>query len=176
MFHSFCYENSKGVGYEIMANLQQVDADSYDDLRELYRRYVFEIKRLEEDVKPHETEADLQSVFGRTDYFILNDEGKIVGFVLLGQYPNSFSRHDIFIGEFYVIPEYRRHGHGLAAVNSLIDLYPEYDISMFILKKNFGAKLFWNKALSMRGYVERTSVGSVKAKTKNCEWFYWSEA
>ena len=158
-----------------MSSLQQVDAESYDELRNLYRRYVAEIKRLEEEVKPHETEDDLQSVFGRVDYFI-KDGDKTVGFVLLGQYPNSFSRHDIFIGEFYIVPEYRRHGYGKSAVDNLIKLYSDYDLSMFILKKNFGAKLFWNEVLSSCDYVERTSVGSVKAKTKNCEWFYWSRA
>jgi Acetyltransferase (GNAT) family. len=137
---------------------------------------VREIKRLEEEVKPHEAEIELQPVFGRVDYFIVGDDGKIKGFALIGLYPNAFSRHDIFIGEFYIIPECRRHGYGTIAVKELVKLYPDYDISMFVLKKNFGAKLFWNRILSSLDYVERTSIGSIKAKTKNCEWFYWSEA
>lgn len=169
-------KNKKRGVYFIMCRLSAVKKEDYPQLRALYRMYVREIRRLEEHVKPHETESELESIDGRTDYFIVNDSNQIIGFILLGFYPNSFSRHDIFIGEFYICPEYRRHGYGTDAVKELIKMYSEFDISMFVLKKNLGAKLFWNYVFSKYEYVERTRAGGTKAKTKNCEWFYWVKA
>lgn len=103
---------------------------------------------------------------GHKSYLVMLDN-KPIGLVILGSWPNAFSRHDTYIQEFFILPEYQRNGYGTQVVEWIVNSGPvDDDISLYILPKNEPAKTFWTTALGGLDYRDRFEDASIDAKTK----------
>lgn len=103
---------------------------------------------------------------GHKSYLVTLD-GKPIGLTILGNWPNAFSRHDTYIQEFFILPEYQRNGYGTQVMEWIVNSGPvDGDISLYILPKNEPAKMFWSMALGGLGYRDRFEDASIDAKTK----------
>ena len=103
-------------------------------------------------------------------------ETEAVGFYILGKYPNSFSRNDIFVSQFFIKRQYRKKGIGQTVVEKCILKAAERagkSISLFVLKKNESARQFWEKTMNRLGYVERFNEIGFSAGDDVIEMMYW---
>lgn len=72
----------------------------------------------------------------------------------------------LYIGEFYVVPEERLKGIGIAAVETLVKDWHE-DVFLYILHGNFAAKAFWGE-VEHRLKWERTQRPEIRQEN-GCE-------
>ena len=73
--------------------------------------------------------------------FIL--EGRTIqGFAIVEEVKFALYNDLLYISEFFIEPEARRHGLGIEAVKQLTD-YWGGDIFLYVLNNNFEAKAFW---------------------------------
>lgn len=138
--------------------------------KEMYESYLNAMAAYIDIEEPHEIIINRVAWEGTSgghkDYLITLD-GEPIGLAILGNWPNSFSRHDTYIQEFFILPKYQRKGYGTEAVRWIMDRGPvDGDISLYIVPKNKPAKAFWSKALEELGYRDRFEDVSVDAKTE----------
>ena len=117
-----------------------------------------------------------QSIFQqlphRDDYIIIVDK-EIVGFILVGTFPNALCKDDIFIQDIYIKPDKRKKG---LATSAVIDVwnnrrYQDKEcLSLFILKNNIGAKEFWLKLTQRLGLTDRLAMGGITATTDEAQF------
>lgn len=82
--------------------------------------------------------------------FIL--EGRTIqGFVCKQEIPYKMFSDLLYIAEFYIVPEARKRGVGLAAVKALVDEW-RGDVFLYILHENFTAKAFWGAVEGKLGW------------------------
>ena len=98
-------------------------------------------------------------------YFIM-EERTIQGFVVKETIPYKVFPNMLYIAEFYVVPEARQRGVGMATVETLVKDWDE-DVFLYILKDNFAAKAFWGAVEQRLGW-ERAYRPEVKEE-KGCE-------
>ena len=110
----------------------------------------------------------------RKDYLVIADEYNVIGFVMLGEYPNSLSRHDIYVQEFFIKEKYRRQGVGTEVVKKLLEKETK-DVSLYILKRNYPAVGFWTEIMTKLGYEDRSALGNIGYIEKNglLHWRYY---
>lgn len=85
--------------------------------------------------------------------FIVNREGVVIGFCLLGFGDNTHPDTNYYIAEFYIVPEYRRAGYGLAAVAQLLAWFPG-KYCYHVLKENQAGLAFWKGAKAFCGWAD----------------------
>ena len=103
--------------------------------------------------------------------FILNDEGKKVGFCLLGFGENTHPETNYYIAEFYVLPEHRRSGIGTKAVLDLLSIFPG-KYCYHVLKENMGAYMFWEEVKKTANVKEIELVDILGLR--DCNFFGFS--
>ena len=91
-------------------------------------------------------------------WFILEDR-TIQGFVTTEEVDFKIYRGLLYISEFYVVPESRRRGVGLAAVKALMESW-RGDVFLYVLHGNFAAALFWEIVSNRLGWkrIERPGI------------------
>ncbi len=150
-------------------------AANYDD-------YVKELKsfsRHVEDNKLYRPEDNPETCY--TIIWLETDEGVcFAGFFFYGIYPNALTKHDAYIGEFYIRPEYRECGVATAVFDMILESARAQmrDISYFCLNRNHRAQRLWNKILTKNGYEERLSRGSIftaLSENPDCRFYYWTK-
>ena len=103
------------------------------------------------------------------------------GYFLYSLFPDSFSKHDVFISEFYIKKRMRNKGIGRRVAEMIMSSAETkyYDISMYIYEKNTKAKKFWNINFNMRGYMDRFLCGDVVARpafNNDLRFYYFSKS
>lgn len=65
----------------------------------------------------------------------------------------------LYVQEFYIVPEARRRGIGLAAVKAIVEKNPG-DVFLYILKNNNNARIFWEVVEARLGWrrIERPEI------------------
>ncbi|RKF51918.1 acetyltransferase [Bacillus wiedmannii] len=93
-------------------------------------------------------------------YLVVKKENKIMGWILMGENVDNFSREKLgFIYELYILPEYR--GRGLsrvlmeAGIKELKETYPEIRLNVFA--GNFAKEMY-----EEFGFVERQVIMTLK--------------
>lgn len=84
--------------------------------------------------------------------FIVNREGTVIGFCLLGFGDNTHPDTNYYIAEFYIVPDARREGYGAAAVAQLLAWFPG-KYCYHVLKENQKALAFWNSVKEFCGWT-----------------------
>lgn len=126
-----------------------------NEFKFLYHKY---LKTLSQYTKKDILESRLlnQIAPGHYKCYLITLGDKFIGLIVLGGWPNSFSQHDTFIQEFFILPEYQRMGYGRQAAEWIVNrLSYNRDISMYILPENDLARNFWDDVMEDLGYVER---------------------
>ena len=77
-------------------------------------------------------------------YFIEDENGKPIGFMLFGFKENTHPETDWFIAEFYILPAYRHRGYGEKGITKFLQKHPG-KYCYFVLKENIPAQKFWNR-------------------------------
>lgn len=85
--------------------------------------------------------------------FLVNKAGAVVGFCLLGFGENTHPDTDYYIAEFYVVPEVRQKGYGMAAVKQLLAWFPGKHC-YHVLKENQAALAFWKATKEFCHWVD----------------------
>ena len=78
--------------------------------------------------------------------FFLKADGKLAGFAMVNDYPESGEKTDFCMSEFFVMYPYRKHGLGKEAAFALFDRFP----GTWQLKyhpKNIPSVHFWNRVV-----------------------------
>lgn len=90
--------------------------------------------------------------------FIMEDR-TVQGFVLTEIEEYYFFPDLMYIGEFYVVPEARRRGIGMAAVKAILKQWSG-DLYFYVLDNNTRGKLFWSAVEAELGWkrIERPEV------------------
>lgn len=123
----------------------------------MYIAYDLELSQYFE--RPRADPVTLQSIEDMLNYhflkkfFVLSDSGEEIGFLLVGFGENTHHLTDYYIAEFFIQPEYRRAGVGLAAIKELLSLYPG-KYCYHILKNNIIARSFWDSVKNTCGCKE----------------------
>lgn len=143
---------------------------SVDDIVSMYIRYLNALVPYNKELQKPDfnaqkiAEAEVFGALYRDDTdvvaFTKNDcFPPILGLSFIGQKPNAYSDGDIYIQEFYIdIPG---EGYGKEAAGCIVENYPGKDISLFILKDNHKAKVFWNTVLTSQSYKELVVTGEI---------------
>ena len=88
------------------------------------------------------------------------------GFVITEPVLFAIFEDALYIEEFYVVPEARRSGVGLATVKAILSNWNK-DVFLYILDKNRQARLFWN-AVEAELEWKRINRPEIKQE-KGCE-------
>ena len=167
----------------VMQRVLDSDTDKvfYQKLSSMYEDYVGELHEMSEGVeeKQHLISPEYNTVVSYNLIKMLYTS-EYVGFVMYSRYPNSFAKHDLYVGELYILPRFRRKGHATKTMEMLIEIAEEddLDISFDILKQNIAAKKTAKKIMEKRGYTERFKDGALKVKVKtnkDLRFFYYTK-
>ena len=134
--------------------------DMYAKYLEDLTPYNNELRDMDYNKKAKERIAEFADSKATHIVQICSEQG-LVGFAILGKYPNAYGNKDVYIEEFYIAEEYRRMGMGLEAMHQITTLYPSSDISLFVLKKNHPADRFWEATMNLLGYHDDAKSGRV---------------
>ncbi len=145
---------------------------SNDEIRyRLVSDYLDELRKIQ-DI-PQATEEEKKQLFSEykqnaqwIDIYDTQNRETIIGFLLIGVYPNCHPDADYYIEEAYVKPKYRRSKHMTKAVIDFVKQHPGV-YCMFILNNNYGAYGFWNTVFKSLGY-ERSYLRDVGAGDPYC--------
>ena len=97
---------------------------------------------------------------------VLSDEGNLVGFAIIGYYPNCHPDAEVYISEVYIMPEYRRKRYMHRTITEYIKKNPG-TYCLFILNENHNALKFWNQVFSDNGY-EPVELADIGAADEHC--------
>ena len=117
-----------------------------------------------------------------TIYVIVKTE--IIGFFVVGQWPQAYATDDVYIMQFYISKPYQRKGYGKTAVKLFTESTEFYnltdDISLFVLFGN-PASYFWTKIFKELGYKDLVKTGKIAPPTEenmdelpNARFYYFS--
>lgn len=147
-----------------------VSEEQRQRFREIYDAYLNAMSEFIDIEEPHEIIIYRVACEGRNSRhkcYLITLEGEPIGLAILGHWPNAFSRHDTYIQEFFILPEYQRKGYGAQAVRWIVERGPvDGDISLYIVPKNEPAKGFWSKTMGQLGYSDRLEDVGIDAKTE----------
>ena len=155
-------------------SLQQVKTGRQrETLQGLWARYVEALSQFRSFEKPAQEIAQEEAIEqdDRTDHLIVSGSDP-VGFIAIGRYPNSFTKTDVFVQEFFVLPEHQRQGIGTRAVKKFLEEQSLSEVSMFILRNNAPALNFWDTAMLTEGYFDRLRAGNINAMTFDGEFYF----
>lgn len=76
----------------------------------------------------------------------------IIGFAIVGTWPNSYCYEDLYIQEFYIDKPHQHYGE--QAIDLLIRSFNALDYSLFILEDNKNALAFWNHVMEKQGFLD----------------------
>ena len=125
----------------------------YDPFFDMLREYMAEMDRYDPSTQHTSFDVDLyieamlEDMDGREFIWILQD-GQRAGMAIVRTLPDfpDDQRMVATIGEFYVLPAFRRQGVGSAAVDAILADHRErgtYEVEAGILRDNFLARAFW---------------------------------
>ncbi len=174
------YYSLGSIEFEWVKTRKGSDETVFQLLSESYRDYVNELRVFSDKIQYEpllypEDNPDVEYVA----IWIKNDgTSHFAGFFFYGTYPNAITQHDIYIGELYIMPEYRRNGIATAVFSAIVDNAKKHDmdISYFVLSKNTRAKRLYDQILIKNGYEERLQSANIKATVANmeeCRLYYW---
>ena len=110
-----------------------------------------------------------------TEIYFIRHGGMLVGFIVLGLFPNASVEDALYIQEFCILPQFRRKGFGRAAVRLICEVCRDRKLEFFILKENPGAIDFWIKVMKRMGYTDVTcreaNVRQMEMCGEYCDWF-----
>ncbi|MCR5669887.1 MAG: GNAT family N-acetyltransferase [Butyrivibrio sp.] len=141
-----------------------------------YLEYVKELSAMQSGVsqEPLLCPEDNKDV----NYVAIYQGEDFAGFFFYGVYPNAVTRHDIYLGEFYIKPEYRGQGIATKVFEMVIDSSKKQcmDISYFTMVNNVKAERLWTNLLMANGYEERFLAAGINSCTETepiCSLHYW---
>jgi GNAT superfamily N-acetyltransferase len=125
----------------------------YDPFFDMLREYMAEMDHYDPSTQHTSFDVDLyieamlEDMDGREFIWILQD-GQRAGMAIVRYLPDfpDDQRMVATIGEFYVLPAFRRQGVGSAAVDAILADHRErgtYEVEAGILRDNFLARAFW---------------------------------
>lgn len=142
---------------------------------ERYKEYLIYLNSLSNHIEVLSDEDILYySSFPDMDVFLVYNDNNPIGIVIIGHgLKNCFSRHDIYIQDFYIFPEYQRIGLGCEVLKVLTRHYSDKDFSLMIIKNNYPALNFWDKTFERIGYSERMQAADMIASSDNFYFKYY---
>ncbi len=147
-------------------------------LSSLYKDYLNELSQygtvLSEEALPapeENTSVNYVAIWNK-------DKTELIGFILYSLPPDSFASNDIYIGELYIRPNFRRQGIAEQAIDLLVHVTgsQELDMSMFILDDNAPAHAFWQQYFAKHNFTNRFQEGNVTACATghtDIKMYYW---
>ncbi len=154
--------------------------------KQLYEAYLKDLSLYSEDLKGKDlvkiaSEEVTRCVLKKdTEFLIAYDEADVlVGFAIIGTFPNAYSQKDFYIQEFFI--KEKRRGNGTKLFQALVNRYRRYldDISFFVLEKNTPALKFWESV--GKKYKDLAKLGFVTApqleddRTDKFQFFYYTQ-
>lgn len=142
---------------------------------ERYKEYLRYLNSLTNHIKVFSDEDILYySSLPDKDIFLVYNEDDPIGIVILGHgLENCFSRHDVYIQDFYIFPEYQRTGLGYEVLKVITRHYSDKDFSLMIIKNNYPALNFWDKVFERIGYSERMQAADMIALSDDFYFKYY---
>ena len=151
--------------------------EDFKIMAKMYENYATELGCFTDyPIGPYLKEPD-----GNRSYNLIMHKDKAVGFVIFSTYPDSMTKHDVLIDEYYIEFEHRKKGIGRTFATMLLRAaeYKQMDITMAILDKNYKAKKFWDKTMGMSGYKELLIGQNIYAHDgdrPDLRWHYWTKS
>lgn len=137
------------------------------ELEAVYGRYLASLKPYSTDLQREgisleviarkEVERSSKEAISRMIAFCENTDlpfPTVVGFAIVGFYPNAYGYSDNYLQEFYV--DRPGEGIGKEALYTLLDYMPgnREDLSLYVLEKNTPAIGFFNHVMEQKGYTD----------------------
>ena len=122
----------------------------------------------------------INSVF--SDMYLLSSDGissyeDIIGFAIIGKYPNSYDENSLYIQEFFIRKEYRKKGYGRQFATELLK-NTNKNVFYETLNENIIGSLFWKNVLSKMGYQQLRMMNkphNMGELDEYLTWFYWNK-
>lgn len=142
-----------------LSKLQNKNTKQIKIFKKMYGEYIEELKMYSPRLKEEDFtyEEMMKVMFNKcTDIYFVKIEEKIIGFVIIGiQYPERHPDLNFSICEFYILPEHRRQGIGENIIKQILKNYKGL-MSLYVLKENITAKLFWNDVARKFKFEDKT--------------------
>lgn len=141
-----------------MVELAPVPAEERAELRAMMTPYLVEHADQVDPGRIHgdPTEYEFLDLYWqepeRRPFWIM-DDGERAGFALVNRHAPSGQAVDHAVAEFYIRPEHRRGGLGVAALRALLRRFPgQWELQVF--RANAGGFDFWPRAIAAAGVAD----------------------
>ena len=121
----------------------------------LYKDYFTELSAISPSISDSVKESDIFNMCRNRELerYLISFNDNIVGFLLIGIEGNKHPDSDKYIGEFYIAKQYQSQGIGKEVMTEYLRKNKQ-KYSLYILKKNERAILFWNNVFNACGYKD----------------------
>lgn len=133
--------------------------DEQDEFIKMYKDYVQTLAPYNPLVKVQLAEdyacyyLSQEFTAGISAYLLKTQEDETVGFIIVGSGDmDTAPKTNWCIHEFYILPEYRRKGVGIKALEKFQKMHTG-KVCYFVLKQNTPAQAFWKAATERMGWV-----------------------
>ncbi len=157
-------EHEHGLLNELIGKLH--DWDLFEAREQLYLKYIRELGTYTENFR-EEKISDEKIFFNARNllpggetadhvrWIDIEENGKIVGFLIMAKSPLCHPAVDYYIYQTYVLPEYRKRGLMSQAIRSFMKQYPRSSYCILISKNNKWAMHFWRAFFEALGYTAK---------------------
>ena len=142
---------------------------------DLYQAYLDELEQYADE--PFDMTADdFEKMYKPRHYNkkLIFDDGKLVGFLIIGQKPDCHPDCDFFICQAYISPEYRNKGLMTNALNEFVN-GNKGRYCLDVMFRNHLARAYWFKRFKEMGYIDITLPFIEHGVTGICETLFFEE-
>lgn len=121
----------------------------HDTFISMLKDYIKELYEFDKGIPLDRDDYTLKQEFlftPSTYHYFARLNGKVIGFAILGRADNCHPAADVYIEEFYILPEYRKQGIGYKVINHLLS--DDNTACYYCLRKNKVARKLWNKVFN----------------------------
>ena len=145
----------------------------YSVLNELLFCYINELHSIDNTVVLR-TKGQLAREYfytADTSFFLVYEGSTAIGFCILGFDGNCHPDVNVYIEEFYIVPEARRHGYGTAVFEELIIKNNMDTVCFYVLNNNSSAATFWRNLFAKNSWDDISDmVHDINNNVNNCDW------
>lgn len=138
---------------------------------DLYKLYCEELNQYDDQFYPEGQDEVVFHDYEETDGVTITNidkDGKHIGFLITFEKPEL--KHELYICEAYVLPEFRKHGYMREAVKEAIR--GDYNMIRFMVFRDNPAIDFWEKMMQEAGYRR---IARQEHTPCLYEYYYWKE-
>ena len=150
----------------------------YERKRKIMYDYLTELDKIQgrenaspEDMEKWFNELAEEGIDGIAEWIDIRIKYRLVGQLIVCQYPDCHPDADYFISQAYIIPKARKHGLMTKTVTDFVITHPG-TYCMLVCNGNIYALRFWDKLFASLGYEKIELTNGVAEKSNSIQIGY----